>query len=258
MSKFLRLLNLFQSSRETNFEEAKIGFQSICLKILCLTILTQASAIFFCNPLHINLFRADFLIMFLSAMVILIITYIVVSHRFRQYSGDVISLIVIGFIVGSSEAARLLFVESDWTPAIYLLMGMSFQTGCLFLIISRLNWKRNTFSLWMLQSYIWLRGLDIRENPTTQKPVLITLLIYLIILPLFCYLGEKEERRVYSKTKSLQENLKIFENLLRNVIPSSIIIFGEGEIKFFNEKTKEMFLVETKIDLMRILGALRV
>ena len=154
--------------------------------------------------------------------------------------------------------AKMLFEESDWTPGMFLLLGMNFQTGCLFLVISRIRWTYNVISLWMLQSYIWIRAMDYENNPMIQKPALITLVVYLIIFPYFCYAGEKEDRRVFMNAEILQEHLRGYEELIKNVIPSSILIVKEGHITFFNKTTRDIFNIRNEEELLDILGNLQV
>jgi hypothetical protein len=194
---------------------------------------------------------------FLTISAVLIIGFII-PKKYPQYSSQAITLIVISFILGSSEILKLILDESEWTPDLYLLLGMNFQTGCLFLIISRINWISNLVSLSILQTYICTRALDFDSNPLLRNPVLITLIIYLILLPYFCYSGESEDRRIFASLENLQESQKGYEYLLRSVVPSAIIMMRMGKILFSNNKSKEMFQIHEENDLLGIFSQLKV
>jgi hypothetical protein len=147
---------------------------------------------------------------------------------------------------------------SDWNSGIYLLLGMSFETGCLFLIISRIKWMQNAVVLVVLQGYIWCRGIDHEKNPSVQKPAFITLAVYIIILPLFCYSGEKEDRKVFLKTQQQQEELKCYESLIKSVFPTCIIIFTKGKLVFSNRRAHDTFRTKSEKELISILSSLMV
>jgi hypothetical protein len=252
-------LLLFQDLRtEERFRQKKVGFQSVSLRVLCLTLIAQSSAIFFSNPLHIDLFQAGYLIMFLLSMILVFLVYIVVLKKYIEYCEIAISFLVIAFIIGVSEFAKKFFDQRDWTPSIFLLLGMNFQTGCLMLIISRIRWTRNLFSISILQIYIWIRTLDCENNEMVQKPAVITLVIYLVIFPYFCYVGEKEDRSAFTATETLQGHLKGFEELIKTVIPSSILIVKDGIICFFNKRTQDIFNIQNEKELLELLGKLKV
>jgi hypothetical protein len=253
-----RRLSFFDSNLERKFTKNKQGFQMISLRVLCLTIVTQSSAIFYSNPLQIDLMQPKYIFLHLFSVISVLLLGFLIHKKKPHLSSLGITTIVISFIIGASEGTKIIFVESDWTPGMQFVLGMNFQTGCLFLILSRIRWTYNLISLTVLQVYIWLRGLDYEKNPTTQKPALVTLFVYLAILPYFCYAGELEDRKIFANIEKLQNYQKGYEELLRDVIPSSIIMVQKGKINFFNKKTKEMFLIDHQDDIQEIFTRLTV
>jgi hypothetical protein len=244
--------------QENRFVNNKLGFQKLCLKVLCLVIITQASAIFFFNPLRIDLMQTRFMIIFIVTMFAVLIIGVIISKKFPYLSSVAIKIIVVSFIVGASEYLKIIFTEINPTPAMYLMLGMNFQTGCLFLIISRIRWTYNFFFLSLLQIYIWIRAFDYEKNADLQKSVLLTLVLYLIILPYFCYAGELEDRRIFISMEKFQDYQKGFEDLLTNVIPSAIIMVQKGKIHFFNKTSKEMFLIDNQDELLIVFSHMQV
>ena len=247
-----RYLSFLDETLEQKFTENKKGFQKISLYVLCLTIATQSSAIFYSNPLKVNLLQTKFILMQVGSTILLAFLAVFIYKKKPHYSSAGITGIVISFIIGASEITKILFVDSDWSPGMYFVLGMNLQTGCLFLILSRIRWIFNVFTLVILQTYIWLRGLDFESNPMTQKTALITLSIYLIILPYFCYAGESEDRKIFANMERLQNIQKGYEELLRDVIPSSIVMIQKGKISFFNKITRHMFMIDDKEGLQEV------
>ena len=109
-----------------------------------------------------------------------------------------------------------------------------------------------------MQGYIWLRALDFGENEVTQVPSLRNLAIYIIILPYFCYAIEMEERKLFQKAHNLESHLSMFETLMKEVIPSVIVIISQGEAVFFNERMQEIFNVSSSSEVKCILRSFQV
>lgn len=253
---FSSIRGFSNKSFEVLFNDEKLDFHVMCLKTLCMTLVTQSTAIYIINPLNLDLFNKEYLSLFVAAMMGVLGIFYIFTKKLRKYSPHAITTLVISFIIGASEISKIIVLDVDWNAGIYLLMGMSFETGCLFLIISRIAWIQNSLVLLGLQTYIWLRAIDHDKNPSVLKPALITLIIYGFILPLFCYSGERVDREVFLRAKLLQEQLRSFESLIKNVIPSSIIIFTEGKLVFFNQKTHDILLTKGEDDLLAVLKRL--
>jgi hypothetical protein len=253
-----RALKFTERGHERKFTTSKNPFQVLCFKILCLTLITLASAIFISNPLTINLFQINYMIPFIFSMGLVVLVYLFITRSFKNQVDKAIIFMVISFIIGSCEVAGLLLKEEDWTPNIFLLLGVNLQTGCLFVIISRIHWIYNIIAICITQSYIWLRVLHNSKGSNTILPAYITLAVYLILLPILSYAGEREDRKVFLEVQLYEENLEAFKNLIKHVIPSSIVLIEGQNILFFNEKIKEMFDVEEKAALVDTLGKIQV
>jgi hypothetical protein len=112
----------------------------------------------------------------------------------------------------ASEYSKIIFAERETTPAIFLMLGMNFQTACLFLIISRIRWIFNFFSMTSLQIYIWIRALYYENNHDLQIPVFITLMLFLIIYLISAMQGSGktiEFLQAWKNFKNIKRDLKI-------------------------------------------------
>ena len=125
-------------------------------------------------------------------------------------------------------------------------------------MISKLNWIQNAINICFFQTYLWIRGFDLWKTSTEQTPIFISLGAYFILFPLFLCLKEREEKRLFTKNEVLHGRTNFFEKFVRKTIPSSVLIFSKKELKFFNEKTMEIFSASSKEEIIRNFKSLKV
>ena len=108
------------------------------------------------------------------------------------------------------------------------------------------------------KSYIWFRVLEPEKKHQTFSPAVITYAVYAILLPLLSFAGEREDRKLFLDVQIREADLEAFKNLIKEVLPSSVVIFDKGDLLFFNDKIKEIFHVETLHEITELFGRIKV
>lgn len=91
-----------------------------------------------------------------------------------------------------------------------------------------------------LQAYVWVIFIHVDDNNSQfrLKLAIVWLVIFLVILTYYYYAGEREDRRIFGGNDEMKKCHTCFENLLRDIIPISITMIKEGQIKCINKKTQ--------------------
>lgn len=258
MSKLLSMIGFCKLFQETkDCKQENLIYQRICLDFLLLTIVSQATALFFGSPSsNFDPFCLKYLLIYLFSLTTIVAINLVVSRKYPRLCRIVLSLTLICYVVVCNETAQLVFEKKNLRETNLLLVS-HFQTVLLFLISSKLSWIQISCTIWILLTYVWIRGLNLWDFSSSERAVFLSLWVYLVILPLFCYKKEREEKKL-SNSAVLNEKIDFLQRFLMEKIPSAIVTFFKGEIKLLNEKTKEMFSASTNEEITKILKNLKV
>ena len=251
-------LNFIDISLEKKFRANKIGAHKLSLQSMCLMIIIISNAVFFSNSFPIDLLQAHFLFLHFFSVVSVFLMGLIFTKKFPEKCEMVIVILPITYIVAVTELSRIVFNEREWNPVMYTMLMTVIQFFSLYIIQSRIRWIYFLFEWVFLQIYIMTRNQISFDHGFTKQPIIISLLFSAIIMPYFIYAREKEDRRIFVSIEKLQSYQKGFEEFLKNVIPSSIIMIQEENINFFNKKCQEMFLVDNQEELLDKLHLIQV
>jgi hypothetical protein len=255
-TKFLRFKDKFD---ERKFKESFLDYQRMCLRVLCLTLATQSLVIFIFNPLEIDVLKPILIFTFVMMILSLGLIFCLYLKRHYQRADLFILVLVIGFISGAIEFFRNHLIErGELTPNLYFSFGVYLQTGCLYIIIARIEWLKSSLAIIFLQLHMWIRAIDPTTDEKSSKPIYVSLSLYVIILPLVCYFREREDRIRFVKKQRDENHLTMFQNLITDVLPNAVVILKGETVTFFNEKTKDVLKVSDADGLLRILGMIKV
>jgi hypothetical protein len=231
----------------------------MCLRVLCLTLTIQSTVVFIFNPLEIDLFQPSLLVIFLTMNLVLIFIFFLYLKRFQINADLIILTFVVAFTSGSVEFFRNYLIErGGLSPPLYFSYGVYLQTGCLFILISRIEWIKSSIVVILLQIHIWIRALGQVTEHKPLTPILLSISIYLLILPLLCYCGEREDRLRFLKKQRDENHLAMFQSLITDVLPNGVIILDKENVTYFNEKTKNVLNVVSTDHLLKVLSSIKV
>ena len=255
-TKFLRFLN---KGDEKKFRDSILSFQRMCLQVLCLTLATQSSVIFIFNPLGIDLFQPSLLVIFVLMNIVLISIYFLYHKRYQHKADLIILSLVVAFISGSVEFFRNYLIErGELSPPLYFSFGVYLQTGCLYILIARIEWMKSSIVIIFLQIHIWIRAIGEATEHISLTPILLSMSIYLLILPLLCYCGEREDRLRFLNKQRDENHLAMFQSLITDVLPNAVVILNGENVTYFNHKTKQVLNISSADQLLRVLNSIKV
>jgi hypothetical protein len=254
-----RLLRFVEKHDEKNYRDSTLSYQRMCLRILCLTLGTQSSVIFIFNPLEIDIFKPLLIFIFLMMLMSLAFIFYLFLKRLYNHADLFILILVVSFISGAVEFFRNEIIERGiLTTDLYFSFGVYLQTGCLFLIIARIEWMKSALAIIFLQLYIWIRVIVPFTAEKSLPSIYVSLSLYLILLPLLCYFGEREDRLKFIQKQLDVNHLALFQSLVTDVLPNAIIILKGESVSFFNEKTKHVLKVSDVDELLQVLNLIKV
>lgn len=138
------------------------------------------------------------------------------------------------------------------------LFGLLLQTLCVFLILIRIRFPRLLTLLLLTNIYSTFR-MFYKENfewPSIQA--LIIGLSNVIFLSAFAYGKELYERKLHHEIKKYEQSLSLYESLIKDIIPLSIIIYDDSKIYFTNKETQRIMKIRNEEDIKEKLQKIQV
>jgi hypothetical protein len=125
-------------------------------------------------------------------------------------------------------------------------------------MIARCHWKLSTISSFLIANYMNIRFTDINENINMKGfPALVYSLNVLFII---CgsFVKEKLDRHSFQQGKNDKECLTQFQNIIKNILPCSILIISNGKVVFYNKETCRMLKFRPGTNLEERLGKIQI
>jgi hypothetical protein len=190
------------------------------------------------NPLDLNNNQGSPLVFnILNIIFLLGMTIYIKRKKTFKYSQISIFLLQIYFCVGYLESHQK--NKAYLRPVNYALLGIFLEIIVMMALVSRCSWKINVISSLTLNIYCNFRFTDSGDQEFKGSPFLFYFLNFLIISTA-SYLHEKYDRVAYYLKEKNRENLMIFEHIMKEGLPSSIVITRDDDVLFYNEETKRL------------------
>lgn len=120
------------------------------------------------------------------------------------------------------------------------LYGLLIQTIIILAILIRVNYIRLVVLLLFNNSYTSLRFFHVENADWLFMKSLFLMSANFFFLIAFAYGKEVYERKVSFELKTYQNSLSLYERMIREIIPVSVIIYDDDNIFFCNEETKRI------------------
>lgn len=256
---FTKQLTFVDDDLETSFLDSRAVQQLKLFRFLCLTLAAISSPNFLANPTQETDFQISlYLIPYITTISLLATAYLLVVYKFpkKAETGLIFTALCYGILVGKAFRQLIPNVEDGikhrWITDIILLII------CVFIIGSRMRWIYCGGTLLFLYFYISIRVWNDLVNTTRILSSILGIITYSVLIPFLAYLKEQDERQFFYSVNEKTENLKAFHLLIKDVLPSSIILLDGERIQFFNNRIKEMFGVKNENDLINIMRLIEV
>ena len=254
-TKFLRFIDL---NLEKGFLDSRAAHQLSFFRFLCFTLALLYSAIFSVNPFKAEFQSTIYLITFLSTLSIIGVAYLIVVYKLPKCGECGMALTSFFYVIFVGETFKLLIqnleekIEHRWTTDVMLLVIGVFMIG------SRVRWLYCGVTLLLLNSYISIRVWNDIINPNRVLPTILGMLAYGFLIPVINYSNELNDRNFFYLVHQKGENLKAFHLLIKDILPSSMILLDGERIQFFNNRIREMFGVKNDHDLVNMMKTIEV
>jgi hypothetical protein len=179
----------------------------------------------------------------------LVLILLLIVNRKKRLKNPLAWLMVLQLI--SVIFYNEIFVQSQYNilseTRIYL-HGIIIQTLLSSSLLLCCNWKASGSSFLVLIIYLNGRLINSLKSPNTAFSTTTSLCLLLIIL-LASFVNERWDRIYYKNQKKVQE-LEKFQNIIKEIIPCSILIFKKEKIVFYTSDTRRLLnhSVGTKIE----------
>jgi K+-sensing histidine kinase KdpD len=122
--------------------------------------------------------------------------------------------------------------------------GILIQTLCICLILLRISFNRLTILLFLIKIYICLRILKDENSYSDSTQTFLLCLGNFIFLSSFAYGQEIYLRKIHLERESHEKSLNLYERLIKEILPLSIIIYDDKEIYFTNKETNRIMKIK--------------
>jgi hypothetical protein len=199
------------------------------------------------NPLNIEKKRGYISLINIIHILILVMGFLFIKTRpeFKHPGIGIFFIqiyVAVTFVEGIQAKKTLIRVSG------FIIASMFIEILVMLSVISRCSWKQNAISLLVLNIYLGCQLITFQEaREINFQPILFYTLN--TILPKFgTYINEKHDRdQFYARMKN-ENDLKRFEQIIKKVLPSSIIISKGENVVFFNKETNRFFNISNISD----------
>ena len=162
-----------------------------------------------------------------------------------------IELIIIIVITVSSvfymEANRSSFPSMG--QADIFLNGLLIQTLCVFLILVQVRFPILMIMLFLINLYTSARIFYFENFDKLYLQSFIICLSNSVFLSTLAYGREIYQRKIHFEMKNYENSLSLYEKLIKDIIPLSVIIYDDKEIYFNNRETNRILKISETEDI---------
>jgi hypothetical protein len=126
----------------------------------------------------------------------------------------------------------------------YVITGVTMELVILITFISRCSWIISGLSSFTLNIYLNFRLTENEDNKAMKGLPILVYIANFLLITYGSYMHERYDRLMFYARVKNEENLKRFEQIIKEVLPSSIIVSRGEEIVFYNEETIRLLNIE--------------
>jgi hypothetical protein len=231
-------LKFHDEALEQVFHEEKKAYQMNCLKTLLISNFFYAVVTMGINPSNLDALDLFYIMSYIANFIILGLIYTIVKRK-KLSVGRAIPLYVFYGILLLSEHGRR--SKRVWNIQLFFHTGSTVQSLFLSLLLSKIYWLDTTVVMIIGTALIGFRFTDFNDYEMLRFYPAIIYSLFAVAIPMANYYLEREERKSFFKIKHYEFSLSCFRDLIKNVIPSSIIISAGDDILFSNEQSDRLF-----------------
>jgi K+-sensing histidine kinase KdpD len=200
------------------------------------------------NPLNLNNYQGPPLLFNLINFFFLLgfIFYVrkKANFKYSQYAILFLQLYICVGYLESHQGNKQFFQQAN-----YAIIGISVEMAIMIPLIARCSWKKNFISSLAINLYLNFRFTDNSDNNKQRGYPIIFYLGNFLVVSYASFIHEKYDRMAYYSREKNKENLLIFEHILKEVLPSSVIVSRGEEIIFYNEESKKTLTLKNDEDI---------
>ena len=147
-------------------------------------------------------------------------------------------------LIGYVELSRDLLPEFKYFDA--YVYGLLVQSFFIFFLLLRIDFKRLFWVLMFLNCYVALRMFHVEKLDSDFFKACMMHVTNFIMLSSFSYWRDLFDRKVYFDMKKYEELLSLYEKLIKEIIPVSVIIYDDHNIFFSNSESRRVLNLSDK------------
>jgi hypothetical protein len=239
---------------ENSYQKSNNSYQRLFLSFYILCLLVISVGLFLTTYLKENTANFDgpqWICLSLITLLLIGLVLSILDKQSKKYFNQTILMTQIFGCMGYLETCvRITYLSANPLWIIFPLEIFIYLP-----LISRCSWRVNSVGTLFLSLYFWLRidcfGKTLKEEGQTFP------YYYLVINPIIVSLGafikERFERNSFWQNEQNKTSLFCYQNLIKKILPSAILVFRDNEFIFFNQETKRLLnisagdSIETKI-----------
>ena len=184
-----------------------------------------------------------------------IFVFLIVRLHPRWIEGTIIVVMTLS-LVFYVEVNRQEFLTLS--PADIFLIGGMIQTICIFLILVNISFGRLFLFFFIINIYVSYRLFNGEDFNWIFLRSLMIGIGNFIFLSAFAYGKEFYHRKIHYEMKTYENSLVLYERLIKEIIPLSIIIYDDNETYFINKETSKIMNVAEGEDIKKKLNEFHV
>jgi hypothetical protein len=243
---------------EQNFIDSRAAYQRFFFRLLCPIYGTLSIVTYLSNPFQVELYAYIHILPFLGTLTFLALAYFIVIAKLPKSAEKGLAMTALFYGIFVGEALRLKINNIDNRLEPRWITDVMLQITGIFLIVSRVRWIYCGTILLALQLYITLRLWNDFSSFQKIIPRVVELLIYGILYPLLKFFRELEDRKFFFRVEQKKATLKAFNFLIKDVLPTSLILIDGEKIQYFNNRINEMLGVNNENELIHIMKEIEV
>jgi hypothetical protein len=233
-------LGFVDSRLERAYRQYLKKYHVLFLRYTVFSLLLVSGSFFLLNSKDLdNHMEGKFLFSVVNFSIILLIFLLTVyKSKSFNYSQEVIILLQSYVCIGFVESQN--FSQENMMHSYYTVTALVIEFILIIPLLSNCNWKLTTAACLLLNIYLGMRYKGVSQDIGAETLRFSVFICNFALITFWSFISEKVQRKIFFQREKDKNSLLCFQNLIKKVLPTAVLILKEEELVYYNQEAKRL------------------